>query len=730
MPDTPTPDPARDTPDVPGHALIRQLGRGPCARTWLATQRSMQRNVVVKLLELPDEAARQRFETGLRAVSHLSHPGIAPIHLVGRTGDGQVFYTMPWLPEDITSQPGLQRKSLRIVQVMRTVLASLGHAHRHGIVHGGIKPSNLRLDEQGRVLLCDFGLAQSAHASGMPLPSVAAAWMSPDQVRGGAPDAGADLYALAIVAWDLLTGALPFQGSDALSIAMAHVQQPVPRLPAMLGAWQGWMDKALAKAPATRFRNAREMAAALAGIDGHHNAELPERPATALPWRRWAVAGGATAGLAVLAIAAWAFFAQPRIAEPRHVNVIGAPPPPVAAATLAVAAPAATTAASNLLEQANTLVARGDDLRTRGRLFAPAGADALTAYLAAQNLDPGNVGASAGMGSLLATQQKQLDAAWQANQLDRVPELLAHGDLAAAHATIKARRAWRTARGQLAAAVGNAVVAAATARDLRRLDTLKPLVALVPAVFPDGFDMATAEQRATALHAGDVLRDPAGPALVYVPASGHTLAYAIARTDVTRADYAAFVQATHRPAARCVEPYNLFSRLRNLTWSAPGFAQEGDHPVVCVSWSDANAYAAWLSQRTGQAYRLPNDADWQRAAQGMPRIGACQLGNIDDSSRKDGGDSWPCSDGTPFTAPVGHFAASGVGIYDMYGNVSQWLSGSPGTFRGLSWRAGRNKSPLDAASHTSASTGYDNIGFRVLRVIDAAHPAPARVVGH
>ncbi|MGH8192343.1 MAG: SUMF1/EgtB/PvdO family nonheme iron enzyme, partial [Rhodanobacteraceae bacterium] len=252
----------------------------------------------------------------------------------------------------------------------------------------------------------------------------------------------------------------------------------------------------------------------------------------------------------------------------------------------------------------------------------------------------------------------------------------------------------------------------------------------LPATYPAGFDLAAAERRAAKPVAGERLRDRGGPLLVYVPAAGTDSAFAIGRVEVTRGDYAAFVHATHRPASTCVEAYNWFSRLRHLTWKSPGFTQTDEHPVVCVSWDDAVAYAVWLSSATGEPYRLPSSSEWLRTAQGMPNGTPCQLGNVDDASRHSAmdNDRFSCDDGYAQTAPVGHYAPSGVGAYDMYGNVSEWLAAGGSVrdraFRGLSWRDGSHQTPLGSHGTAAANVGYTNIGFRVVRVIDAAHPAP------
>jgi formylglycine-generating enzyme required for sulfatase activity len=244
-----------------------------------------------------------------------------------------------------------------------------------------------------------------------------------------------------------------------------------------------------------------------------------------------------------------------------------------------------------------------------------------------------------------------------------------------------------------------------------------------------------AEREATTPTAGTLLRDAKGPVLAYVPATDTAPAFAIQRVEVTRAEYAAFVQATHRPASKCLEAYNPFSRMRHLTWQKPGFTQDGNHPAVCVSWDDAAAYAAWLSKTTGETYRLPDGSEWLRAAQGVPKDGPCQLGNIDDVSRKSrmDNDKLSCNDGAEYTADVGLYAPSGVGAYDMYGNVSEWLAGgSHGSrvFRGLSWRDGSRQTPLGRQGTADSDVGYTNVGFRMVRVIDATHPPPPAAASH
>ncbi len=715
--------------EIPGYRLVRPVGTSGVATVYEATQRSLERQVAIKLWRPLDDNAVGRFEQLLRTNARLSHPNIVGIHQIGRTADGRLFHSMPFLLSARLSHLNLRTRPLHVAGLLRALLDALGNAHRRGIVHGGIKSANVLLDERGQPRLADFGIARCAAELGLRHAS-AGAYLSPEQARGAAPGQRSDLYSVGILAFEFLSGSLPFEGSDAVSTAVAHIEQPVPRLPPMVSTWQPWIDKALAKSPEERFQSAEEMADALTAIDGHHAIGKGQRPSERTHVPRWAIGLGGLAAALILTAAAWATLgSRPRAAARPEAVVI-----PAMAATAAPKAPAETPAppstASSIETRTYALIRQADASRAAGHLFAPAGNNAAEQYLAALLLDPGNPGATAGVDAMLATLRKRLDGAWQDQRVPRAIVLLKRADLLAAHAGPVARRDWRAGRVDFARQVGEAMVAAADKRDARRLAELKPLAKALPATYPAGFDLAAAERRAATPVAGDRLQDRGGPALVYVPAAGHAPAFAIERVAVTRGDYAAFVRATHRPASRCLEAYNLFSRFQHLTWQAPGFKQQDDHPAVCVSWNDAEAYVAWLSKATGEPYRLPTGGEWLRAAHGVPKGTPCQLGNVDDVSRQSAmdNDRLSCNDGAARTAPVGHYLPSSVGAYGLYGNVSEWLAGgSKGerVFRGLSWRDGGHQTPLGRRGTADSDIGYTNVGFRVVRVIDATHAAPA-----
>ena len=263
-------------PEIAGYRVLRRLGQGGMAEVYLAIQLSLQREVAIKLLALEnavsDELA-QRFEREARTIARLDHPHIVGIHEVGRSSTGLPYYTMPYLPNGHLGRRRLRGDSRAVLAALRALVDALAYAHAHGVVHRDIKPDNVLFDKNDRPLLTDFGIALATTIDhdhrvterGRTLGS--SGYMSPEQARGSDVDARADLYSLGVVCHELLTGDLPFQGIDALSMAMAHVEDPVPRLPAALAAWQPFLDRAMAKSPNDRYQDAAEMRAGLDAVE-------------------------------------------------------------------------------------------------------------------------------------------------------------------------------------------------------------------------------------------------------------------------------------------------------------------------------------------------------------------------------------------------------------------------------------------------------------------------------
>jgi len=247
--------------------------------------------------------------------------------------------------------------------------------------------------------------------------------------------------------------------------------------------------------------------------------------------------------------------------------------------------------------------------------------------------------------------------------------------------------------------------------------------------------------------AGTQIHDAGGPVVIILPvqtdASGKvrnmaharsSTAFALGRDEVTRGEYAEFVRATNRANTNCRQPGRVWSGLAHMSWRDPGYVQDDHHPVVCVSWDDATAYAQWLSRRTHHRYRLPSQAEWLLAARLQPDTGSpCRRGNVSDESSGSFlhlAKRFDCKDGFAQTAPVGRFAASSLGIHDLLGNASEWTHDCVRStakaeacpervFRGMSWHDGPDSSNLQLKGAAKEDIGYTTVGFRLLREIDA-----------
>lgn len=220
------------------------------------------------------------------------------------------------------------------------------------------------------------------------------------------------------------------------------------------------------------------------------------------------------------------------------------------------------------------------------------------------------------------------------------------------------------------------------------------------------------------------------PTVATVPAAADAPAFEIAQTPVTLGEYARFVRETgHASIGHCFSPYRDENRTDKYVdrrwWAGPGFAQTLDHPVVCVTTDDARAYAAWLSGKTGLTWRLPTEAEYARAitagAQPPPRRppSKCTANLLDKTASRDrardrGLTYERCDDGFQRTSPVTAFAADGLGLRDIAGNVHALVECAERCLAmGRGWAAG----PDDAATLTLPAGGVRTtyIGFRLAR---------------
>lgn len=265
---------------IPGYDIEGPIGEGAMASVYLATQRSLERKVALKVMAAAlaaDPTFCERFLREGKTLARLSHPHTVTIHDIGNVGE-LYYMAMEYLPNGTLKEriaAGLSPEQGLIY--IRQIASALGYAHGLGLVHRDVKPANILFRADGTAVLSDFGIAkslddrtqftQAGFAVGTP------SYMSPEQARGQDIDGRADLYALGVVLYEILVGKLPYTGNDALSTALAHLTEPLPELPVHHGHYQDVLRKLLAKDPAERFPDA---AALLRALDN-----LPEESAQA-----------------------------------------------------------------------------------------------------------------------------------------------------------------------------------------------------------------------------------------------------------------------------------------------------------------------------------------------------------------------------------------------------------------------------------------------------------------
>jgi serine/threonine protein kinase/tetratricopeptide (TPR) repeat protein len=259
---------------VAQYVVIDTLGAGGMGVVCRARDERLHRVVALKFLPphlASDELSKRRFLLEARAAAALEHANVCTVYEIGETADGQLFLAMP-LYDGETLQARLARGPLPLdhaVAMTREIAAGLAAAHQNGIVHRDIKPSNIMLLPDGRLKILDFGVAKikdvTMTATGTPVGTVA--YMSPEQTRGEPVDLRADIWALGVVLYEMLTGRLPFTGENAAGVAYAiATRQPAP--PSSLRedlppALDDVIGTALAKVPERRFSGAAELIQAL-----------------------------------------------------------------------------------------------------------------------------------------------------------------------------------------------------------------------------------------------------------------------------------------------------------------------------------------------------------------------------------------------------------------------------------------------------------------------------------
>jgi serine/threonine-protein kinase len=253
------------------------------SEVWRAEDQTLHRTVAVKVIHDPiaaDPTFAERFLREARLVAGLEHPNILAVYDFGTApleGKEVSYLVMPLVPGGSLKErirgPAAPTEA---IPWLAAIASALDHAHAKGILHRDVKPGNVLLDAAGRPLLADFGLARSADSvSGLTATGTVMgtpSYMAPEQAMGKPLDARADQYALACIAFEMLTGRVPFKADTPLAVLHQHVAVPPDPVTSFVGGLPPGVDdvlaRALAKNPAYRYGSCTELVSALAAVFG------------------------------------------------------------------------------------------------------------------------------------------------------------------------------------------------------------------------------------------------------------------------------------------------------------------------------------------------------------------------------------------------------------------------------------------------------------------------------
>ena len=727
---------------IPGYRIIRKINQGGMSTVYLAIQISVGRIVALKVMNpglTSDPAFSERFQREATIVGQLSHPNIVAIYDIGRKEDLN-YIAMDYLPGGSVHDKminGLTGEEA--LRVTKEVANALDHAHEKGYIHRDIKPENILFRADNSAVLSDFGVAKGiVGVSRMTHVGTVVGtphYMSPEQTRGQTVDARSDLYSLGVVFFEMLTGTLPYQGEDAVTIALKHISAPIPKLPLQYQAYQRILEKFLAKDSNQRFQSGREISTA---IDQLENAtrvpyitnSAPEdlsitalvralfsATASAISWRwtklmnlRWTKAEGLhykkTTHDSVFGseVAPTVFGA--RVHQQTHVNTLLIlnnknirKSVSVLGVLIFLWCVLSVTVQSAFSKQSHSWPQfLNVATRATANIFLPEPSETSSVFISAvsssSEVAHSNSATQASVATINTASSNQVSSAEAINEA----------------ALIVSNQSSEQAYSQSSSVVPVYPLTITTIPTDARIRLLT-----VPDKYKNGIELASGRYKIEVSKIGyktkidwvDIKQEPLkinvelevdadaanisaqtttptsvsggknAPALVRIPAGSFTMG-----DDSNMHTAPAHKVAINKAFAISkyeitFAEYDAYAQATNKPLPGDNGWGREDRPVVHVSWEDANAYAQWLTKTTGKKFRLPTEAEWEYAA----RAGSAELfwwgSNEQDAKgkancRRGCFSSYSGLFGSK-TAPVGNYSPNAFGIYDTAGNVSEWV---------------------------------------------------------
>ncbi len=618
--------------DIPGYTIIRELGQGGMASVVLANQECVDRKVALKILDqnlIHDTSFCERFVREAKIIANLSHPNIVSVFEAGNH-ENNYYLVMKYYPGgDLKTRikNGMQPRESLVY--LKQLSKALGFAHREGYVHRDIKPENILFDANDVLVLSDFGIAKAqkniTNMTQMGAVIGTPRYMSPEQAQGSKLDTRSDIYSLGVVLYEMLTGKVPFDSDSDMAIGIMHINDPIPRLPETIpdyDAYQLIIDKLLAKNPNDRYQSAEALIGDIDRFDNIGNKTKILTPVSS---------DGNTDTVVVnhsVRLKSPSGFS--RIIAPDRAKVVV-----VSSAVLVLILLIAFV--YQIMQNHFINTGRNSNDNQSSEAIKKVSVDFTSIPSGSVvKIDGKKIGITPIERYQLSNTIHQIELEHEmylkiSESLDLSGEfnpkqhyVLDHGNIEHAH-----------------------VNSGEIFRDELETGGYGPLLIAIPAShFIMGDLNGIGKKHELPVHEVRFSKS-----------------FAVGITEVTFSDFDKFSKSTGR------------DKLNDLGWG------RDSKPAVGISWSLAKEYVKWLSSQTGYNYRLPTEAEWEFVARGLTDSDYFWGNGLRLNSARCIG----CNGSViTHTADVATYEPNEFGIYDMHGNVMEWVEDCwNGTYKGI-----------------------------------------------
>ncbi|MCE5248667.1 SUMF1/EgtB/PvdO family nonheme iron enzyme [bacterium] len=760
------------------YEILGKLGAGGMATVYLAREIALDRQVAIKVLPqayLRDEDFVTRFKREAQVAANLEHPNIVRIYQISED-ENLCFFVMSHIPGGSIGDKIKDQGALTVDEIVRwgvEVSSALAYAHERGIIHRDLKPDNIMLDANGRAIVTDFGIARAA--MGTKLTQTGAVigtprYMSPEQARGTELDGRSDIYSMGVLLYQMATGSLPFQATDAASLMYMHVHE-APEAPDVRNAdVPDWLRdiilKCLEKNPDDRFANAMDLAKAL---DEHQKPTLSKKGKKTGLWIGLAAAVIIIAGGGVI----WK-----QMTREKPAVTVGQAPSTGTPQEQPAAPPGETVNKDDIAFQQAQMVNTKQSYETYLKLY-PSGAHIeeaknLIAEIEKQEEEKQKTEA-AQQEQRLRDRQTQTDQSRQADEERRKAETARQDDLAFQQSVmVNTQQSYETyltlyPQGSHAEEARKKIdeiksrlseQERSKAEEEAKKDDQAFQVAMNTnspesynsyiITYPAGRHSADAKARLKAFDEQKALNEKVrlglsqfSIKLVTVP-GGSFLMGSESGGDEEKPAHKVSVNGFQMGETEITQ-----NQYKAVTGNNPAFNKEFDNnPVERVTWFDAIKFCNTLSEKlnlepcynpgtgacdfTKNGFRLPTEAEWEYAC----RSGTGTDYYTGDDQRAMATAGWFAGNSGEKSHRTGGKAANSFALFDMHGNVWEWCndwyakdyyakspavnptgpaSGTDRVVRGGSWIENAKGCRSARRREYDPKKDYSDIGFRIVR---------------